>query len=121
MNPIALPGAPGLDCDIADLTITSVVTTDDQEILIRLTGGHGQLNGDPVEVSNVHVDVRVQWPDMPPDLFAGFVARLQRWRDTAALLRMCAAPGRLSVLVDDDGALVPLPRRAHPDWITDGP
>lgn len=43
-----------------------------------------------------------------------FVARLERWRDQAVPVRMCAAPGRLSLLVAENGDFVPWPRRWPP-------
>lgn len=111
---IAKPGDPDLDCDLDGLTVTSVVTTDDCELLIRLTGGAGTFPDGPVHDGSA--DLRAWFPDTPPDLFAAFVARLQRWRDTAARMRMCAAPGRLTLLLNEAGDFVPWPRRTHPDW-----
>lgn len=117
---LALPGDADLDFDVSGLVVTAVVPTAEQELLVRLAGGRGRFGGDPDPVSNVSSDVRAYFFGTPAEMFAAFVTRLQRWRDTRAPIRMCAAPDRLMVLIDNEGHFLPIPRHTHPDWVRGG-
>jgi hypothetical protein len=116
---VAQPGDPDLDCDVSGLTVTAVVAQG-REILARLTGGHGRWTdrdtGEQVSgVVQVVTELQANFAgDMPEDLFAALIVRLERWRDRAVPLRMCAAPGRVSLLVADGGDFLPWPRRWPP-------
>ena len=117
---IARPGDPDLDCDLTGMTILSVVVADaSREILLFAVGGCGtwvdDTTGDLVDVPCVdHAEVTVRLPDMPPDVFAGYVAQLERWRAAATRLRMCSAPGRATLLIENRSTFLPLPRRKDP-------
>lgn len=110
---LALPEDPDLDYAVTSLTVTSVVTTETQELLVRLDGGTGWWQGDR-HSDAVECNVSGYFPDSPPDLFAAFAARLTRWRDSGVPIRICGAPGRMTLLIDDAGAFVPFPRCDHP-------
>ncbi len=113
---LALPGDPDLDSDVTNLTITSVIATDDRELLIGVTGGRGRVNRRDGQ-TGIGGEIRAHLPSMPADMFAAFAARLNRWGADAVPIRMCGAPGRPTTLIDPEGALVMIPRRDHPDWI----
>lgn len=124
---VAKPGDPDLDLDVDGLTVTAVVSTD-REVLIRMVGGYGWfrkvtggwftcLPGDGGGVTEAQVGVWL--PEMPGDRFSDYVGQLERWRDGRVPLRMCAAPGKVSMLIADRHEFLMLPRRRAPSEATE--
>lgn len=122
---IARPGDADLDCWLAELTVTAVIAEDaTREILVRLTGGHGfwintdgelsVFDPDDPDSRVTDVDMRAWLPDMPDEPWRDYVAILERWRDNAAPVMMCSAPGRCTMLIGPDGEALPWPRREIP-------
>lgn len=118
---VALPGAPDLDFDVRGLTVSAVVVAD-REILLRLVGGHGwHVDSSTGEMAHfledapdrqvIEVDVGMRLPVMPDKMFADYVAQLQRWRDEGTPVRMCGAPGKDSLLIENRDRYVLMPRR----------
>jgi hypothetical protein len=118
----AEPGDPDLDLDVSGVRLRAVVA-EGAEVLLLLSGGGGRLRdadtGLMTDVDSVEGDARVQCE--PGDEDAGWfrflVGRLEGWRDRGTELRMCGAPGKATVLIEDRRTWVPLPRRVHPDWV----
>jgi hypothetical protein len=116
---LAMPGDPDLDCDVTGLVVTAVVTRDDsREILIHASGGHGRwtdADGFDIDVDGIkHADLSARLPSMPDEPWADYLRTLHRWRDDAVPLRMTAAPGRVTLLIENAETFLPFPRRADP-------
>lgn len=124
---VALPGSPDLDCDVDGLVLTAVVVEpDSQEILLHAKSGHGWwVDSNTGEIANdldvARCDCRMRYPDMPPPLFAEYARLLEEWRDQGTPLRMTAAPGKVTLLIDPPDRFVPLPRRPDPASYEEGP
>lgn len=122
-NRVAQPGAADLDFDVDGLTITAVVSTAVERMIVpRLVDGYGWwrcgdgavetfLPGDDPQARVAAVEAHICYPMMPPILFAQLVTRLEGWRDAGTPLRMCAAPGKATTLIEDLDRWVALPRR----------
>lgn len=123
---LAMPGDPDLDADVDGLTVTAVAAnTPTRELLVYLADGFGRMvdtasgrmrhfpAGDP-DARVEHVELAAVLPDMPDRAWADYVATLERWRDTRTLLRMCCAPGRVTLLIEDRSTFLPFPRRPEP-------
>lgn len=119
---VAQPGDDDLDLDIDGVTLTAVVRMG-HEIWIRGVGGFGQFNsagggwetepGDD-ECSETEVSLMVGFPTTPPENVDQYVSILETWRDRAVPLRICAAPGRLTTMIEDAGHWLPVPRGERP-------
>lgn len=126
-NPMALiakPGDPDLDLDVDGVTLVSVVMYG-TEILARFEGGFGEFDatdgtravmepGDPV-AGVTEMNLTVGYTDPDPEWFAKVVEQLEKWRDTATPLRVCAAQGRMTTVIEDRGTWLPFPRSAPTD------
>lgn len=124
---LAMPGDPDLDADVDGLTVTSVVAvTETREVLVRLADGYGRFvdstNGDmrhfPPGDPTARVsggDISLRLPGMPDKVWAAYVGQLEAWRQKATPLRMCAAPGRVTLLIEDRSTFLPMPRRSDPN------
>lgn len=117
---LAMPGDPDLDADVHGTTITAVVAAaETREILVRLTGGSGRwvdaCSGESVDITTLtDGELSARLPTMPDDVWNRYVGQLERWRDQATPLRLTAAPGRVSLLIENRDTFIPLPRRADP-------
>lgn len=121
---LAQPGDGDLDLDVDGLTLSALVVSD-RHVLVGFRGGYGTwvdvdgaratfAPGDPAAgVTEGQLDLFL--PDASDSLFTMFVDRLQGWLDRSVPLRMCAAPGRMSTLIEDRSTFLPLPRRELPD------
>jgi hypothetical protein len=122
---IAQPGDPDLDCDLHNITITSIVAVDEtREVLARFTGGYGRwVDADTGEMTtgihDVDGEMGARMPSMPEDLWRAYVAQLEAWRDRGTPLRYTAAPGRVSLLIESPTTFLPWARR--PDPLADAP
>lgn len=109
---LAVPGDPDLTFDVAGMTLTGVVY-EEQTLVLYARGGYGfwidtdgercQFRlGDPVsEVETMSFTVDYDAEDS--GWFTPAYRLLCRWRDDAVPVRMCAAPGRVSVLIGGGG------------------
>jgi hypothetical protein len=124
---LAMPGDPDLDCDVDGLTVTAVVSVlETREVLVRMAGGFGMwvdsdtaapvefAPGDP-DAGVETVEVRLRLPEMDARVFGEYVGLLEEWRDSAVPLHMTSAPGRCSLLFEDQDRIIPLPRRPDPE------
>lgn len=116
MDKIAKPGDEDLCVDVDGVTVAGVVCIGN-EVLVHLTGGWGTIcaesgvtviepgdQGECFADSDAVITFRGT-----SELLARFVARLEGWRDTAMPLRLCCAPGRMSILIEDFDKWLPLP------------
>lgn len=118
----AWPGDDDLDCDLHDVIVTSVIADDNRGIIVGLRGGSGRFEssetGEMTEIDTVEEMTLAAWfPHMTNASWDNVNAMLNFWRDHTSPLRVCAAPDRMTSLIqheDDFGWLV-FPRRAFPD------
>ncbi|MFG2046044.1 hypothetical protein ACGFIW_01270 [Micromonospora sp. NPDC048935] len=118
---LAMPGDLDLDADVDGLTVTRVgVDANTRSLTVDLVDGFGRfvdttggeqtfLPGDPN--SRVSTASITAWlPDATPDAWDEYVTVLRRWRETGTPVRMCAAPGRYTTLIEDRHTFLLVPR-----------
>lgn len=126
LEKIAKPGDTDLDIDVDGITITAVVR-DGADFIVRTVDGFGWWRhengetfvappGDPA-ASVTELTMSFGWRTCAP-FMDGYQSQLETWRDTAVPLRFCAAPGRMSLLMEDEQKWLPLPR-SHADLVKD--
>lgn len=125
MTRLAQPGDPDLDFDVSGLTITSL-TVMDRDIMLSFTGGVGWfLNDDDgqrtPDMTDVAADVIISVTSAPPDIWDVYVNYIDRWATDKTLLRMCAAPDRMTTLIASPSEWLPLPRTPFPAPDINGP
>ncbi|MEU7802740.1 hypothetical protein AB0B10_26110 [Micromonospora arborensis] len=123
---LAMPGDPDLDADVDGLTITDLhIDASARKLLIHLADGFGRFvdsaSGNMqhfpagLQTARVtHAEVGAWLPAMPDSTWTDFVTQLQTWRDQATPLRMCSAPGRVTLLIEVRQTFLPFPRRPEP-------
>ena len=115
---LARAGDDDLDVDVDGVTLTGVVRAG-HEVWVRGHGGFGHFEGsdelwqrepgdDDAELTDLEIVVGL--PTATDAQFDSLCEILERWRDEQTPLRLCAAPGRFSTLIEDTRRWVP-PRR----------
>jgi hypothetical protein len=122
--PLAWPGDDDLDVDLDNLTVL-LVDADfvDQQLTVVLSGGFGTLVASgghrlTIEPGDPHLRIRelglrIPAATDPTAVFGERVARFERWRQTSTPLRLVAAPGRQTVLMEDLTGWTAIPRHCH--------
>jgi hypothetical protein len=110
----AEPGDDDLACDIIGITVTSVLSFDDNELMITLSGGSGLLNvdGKPTQWENGEVmELVCGFFDHPQNahVIALMVDVLTQWQNDGTKLRLLSAQGKMTKLVEDDENFLPIP------------
>jgi hypothetical protein len=115
IDKVALPGDEDLNLDLDGCGVSSVVVFG-REVMITLERGSGWMICDR-ELEEIGVDGSPQleettlminaelWPDIA---FNHVVGVLSQWNEEHALVRFTSAPGRLSVLMLDEGHWIPI-------------
>ena len=112
---IALPGDPTLDFDAEDLRIESVVLLE-REFYITYAGGHGSFipeGSTEMEYSldEIKGEIQMLLPSDDPSAIELYKNRLNHWQENQTPLRLTAAPGKQSALIEDKIVWLPIPRR----------
>lgn len=108
------PDSDDLCCDIVDTVVQSVISFNDDEVMVTLTGGSGLLTVD---------GEACQWEQFSSiELTGGFFEHpenahvvglmtgvLEEWRDKGTKLRLLSAPGKITVLIEDEDNWLPIP------------
>lgn len=123
---LAMPGDRDLDADVDCLTVTRVnVDANTRSLAVGLVDGFGRFvdttgtvqqfpPGDPQgRVSTASVTAWL--PDMPQPNWDEYVTVLRRWREMRTPVRLCAAPGRITVLIEDRNVFLLFPRTPSPE------
>ncbi|WP_433460628.1 hypothetical protein [Micromonospora sp. CA-248212] len=118
---VARPGDRGLDADVDGLTVARVgVDANTRSLSVDLVDGFGRFvdttggeqtfpPGDPnARVSTAAVTAWL--PGMPQANWDEYVTVLRRWWETGTPVRMCAAPGRYTTLIEDRNTFLLFPR-----------
>ena len=110
----AEPGDTDLTCDIVDVTVSSVLSFDGYEIMLKLAGGSGLLSVDGVPEqweSFTEIDLVGGFHEEPEYLpiAAMIVDVLEEWRKSGTKLRLLSAPGKMTTLVEDRDNWIPFP------------
>ncbi|MEV1315452.1 hypothetical protein AB0J14_05125 [Micromonospora arborensis] len=123
---LAMPGDPDLDADVDGLTVTRVeVDANTRTLTVALADGFGRFvdtTGANQEFPPGDPDSRVGTatvtaclPDVTEAVWAEYVTVLRRWWDTRMPVRLCAAPGRITVLIEDRNTFLLFPRKPARD------
>lgn len=112
---VARPSDPDLDCDIDGARVVSV-TQYDGDFIVTLTGGSGRWAtnpGRPMVAIDEVTEMELVFgyaATAPGDLVARIHRLLCRWQDAKTPLRFVSAPGRMSLIMEDDKHMLPIPR-----------
>lgn len=110
----AEPGDTDLTCDITDVTVSSVLSFDGYEIMLKLAGGSGLLSvdGEPQQWDSfTEIELVGGFHEEPEYLpiTAMIVDVLEEWRKSGTKLRLLSAPGKMTTLVEDRDNWIPFP------------
>lgn len=110
----AEPGDPDLTCNIQNTTITSVVSFNDDEVMITFSGGSGLLtvDGDPQQWDNFEQIELVGGFFSHPEnakVIKMMVDVLEEWRRNGTKLNILSAPGKMTTVVEDRENWLPIP------------
>ncbi|MCG5464300.1 hypothetical protein MED01_002466 [Micromonospora sp. MED01] len=123
---LAMPGDLGLDADVDGLTVTRFgVDANTCTVAVNLVDGFGRFidaagaahtvpPGDPETRANL-ASIAAWLPDATPVAWSEYVTTLRRWWETGTPVRLCAAPGRITVLIEDRNVFLLFPRRTDPE------
>lgn len=119
---LAMPGDRDLDADVDCLTVTRVgVDPNTRTLTVTLADGFGRFvdtNGVTHDCPPGDLDNRVgtatvtaALTEATAEAWAEAVTTLRRWWDTGTPVRLCAAPGRYTVLIEGRHTFLLFPRQ----------
>jgi hypothetical protein len=119
-----MPGDRDLDADVNGFTVTRVgVDANTRSLSVDLVDGFGRFvdttgtahvsrPGDP-DARVGTASITAWLPDATPTAWDEYVTVLRRWRETGTPVRLCAAPGRYTTLIEDRNVFLLFPRTAR--------
>ena len=118
---VAMPGQPDLDIDVDGLTVQRVhLDPNTRTITLRLADGFGRYYDtdgaafvQPGDSTRIDSDWVVRMPDVTGTGWNEYTATLWRWWEQQTPVRLCAAPGRYTLLIEDRSTFLPFPRRTQ--------
>jgi hypothetical protein len=113
-NILAEPGDPDLTCDIQETVVQSVVSFNDNELIVTFAGGSGLLHVDGTPQrwdSFSEIEVWGGFADHPENrsLLTMMIDVLEEWRREGTKVSLYSAPGRMTTVVENRETWIPLP------------
>lgn len=110
----AEPGDTDLSCDIKDIVVQSVLSINDDELMLVLSGGSGMITSDGYPqhfISFEEIQLVGGFHDNPNNgaVTSLIVDVLEQWRAAGTKLRVLGAPGKITTLIESRDHWVPFP------------
>jgi hypothetical protein len=108
------PDSTDLCCDIVDTVVQSVISFNNDEVMVTLAGGSGLLtvDGEPCRWDNFSsIELTGGFYDHPENAHVVKLMTdvLEEWRSNGTKLRLLSAPGKITTLIEDADNWLPIP------------